>query len=470
MAVALEQLTAIKRAGRRLRPHLLRRRAGRDPRWLSSARGRYGRPLRAGPTGHPRRGQLAGALLPGGRRPSLFRRPGRGRLRLGRRRQPAARLRAVLRGVHPRPRPPRRREGGGRRRGRRHHLRRTDRGGGAAGRAHLRPGRGLRAGPPGVVGDRGGHDRRPGGAGLHRPQPGGQVRRVLSRPFGRAVGRGGSGVATLGLPDSAGVPLAAVAETVVGPYNTVPEVGEHVACVIVEPVAANMGLVPPGPGFLEGLRSACDAAGALLVFDEVITGFRLGPSGASGRTGVRPDLWCFGKVIGGGLPVGAVGGRADMLAVSPRRARLPGGHPVREPARHRGRARRPRGPRRRRPTRSSRPGSRLRRRARGRAQRRPRRPAPGDPGRPARGPGPRGRARIFGVFFAPAGAPPVRDYDGAAAAAATGLYGPFFHGLLRGGWPWPPGPTRWPSPRWPTARLSSTARSGGRGGAADLAG
>ncbi len=125
---------------------------------------------------------------------------------------------------------------------------------------------------------------------------------------------GGSGVATLGLPDSAGVPAAAVAETIVAPYNEVPELDEQVACVIVEPVAANMGLVAPADGFLSGLRRACDEAGALLIFDEVITGFRLGYGGASGWSGVRPDLWCFGKVIGGGLPVGAFGGRADVLA------------------------------------------------------------------------------------------------------------------------------------------------------------
>ena len=125
---------------------------------------------------------------------------------------------------------------------------------------------------------------------------------------------GGSGVATLGLPGSAGVPSGAVADTVVGPYNVVPELDEQVACVIVEPIAANMNLVPPRPGFLEGLRRACDAAGALLVFDEVITGFRIGPATASVLTGVTPDLWCFGKVVGGGLPIGAFGGRRELMS------------------------------------------------------------------------------------------------------------------------------------------------------------
>ncbi|MEY4340406.1 MAG: glutamate-semialdehyde -aminomutase [Actinomycetota bacterium] len=124
---------------------------------------------------------------------------------------------------------------------------------------------------------------------------------------------GGSGVATLGLPGTAGVPASAVANTMVVPYNVVPELDEQVAAVFVEPVAANMGVVAPAPGFLEGLRAECDRVGALLVFDEVITGFRLGTGGAQEAYGVRPDLTTFGKVIGGGLPIGAVGGRRDIM-------------------------------------------------------------------------------------------------------------------------------------------------------------
>lgn len=128
----------------------------------------------------------------------------------------------------------------------------------------------------------------------------------------------GSGVATLGLPGTAGVPVGAVADTLVVPYNVVPALDDTVACVIVEPVAANMGLVPPERGFLEGLRAECDRVGALLVFDEVITGFRLGLGGAQARYDVRPDITCFGKVIGGGLPIGAIGGsRAVMEHLSP---------------------------------------------------------------------------------------------------------------------------------------------------------
>ena len=124
---------------------------------------------------------------------------------------------------------------------------------------------------------------------------------------------GGSGVANQGLTGCDGVTAGAVADTIVAPYNVVPELDETVAAVIVEPVAANMGLVAPAPGFLEGLRTACDASGSLLIFDEVITGFRLACGGAAERFGVTPDLWCFGKVIGGGLPVGAFGGRWNVM-------------------------------------------------------------------------------------------------------------------------------------------------------------
>jgi len=124
---------------------------------------------------------------------------------------------------------------------------------------------------------------------------------------------GGSGLATLGLPGTAGVPEEAVANTWVVPYNVVPTLDDDVAAVFVEPVAANMGVVAPAKGFLEGLRVECDRVGALLVFDEVITGFRLGTGGAQAKFDVRPDLTCFGKVIGGGLPIGAVGGRRDVM-------------------------------------------------------------------------------------------------------------------------------------------------------------
>ena len=124
---------------------------------------------------------------------------------------------------------------------------------------------------------------------------------------------GGSGVATLGLPGTAGVPAGAVAETMVVPYNVVPSLGDDVAAVIVEPVAANMGVIAPQPGFLEGLRAECDRVGALLIFDEVITGFRLDRGGAQAKYDVTPDLTTFGKVIGGGLPIGAVGGRREVM-------------------------------------------------------------------------------------------------------------------------------------------------------------
>ena len=237
---------------------------------------------------------------------------------------------------------------------------------------------------------------------------------------------GGSGVATLGLPGSAGVPASAVADTVVVPYNLVPELEDDVACVIVEPVAANMGVVAPAPGFLEGLRTVCDDVGALLVFDEVITGFRIGPGGASGRSGVTPDLWCFGKVIGGGLPVGAFGGRREVLSVL-----APDG-PVYQAG-----------------TLSGNPLAtaaglsvleavtasdydRLRARAEHLAE--GLRVALSDAGIPAQVPvvGP-----LVGLFFSP---DPVTDYASARAAVAEGLYAPFFSAMLERGVALAPGP------------------------------
>jgi glutamate-1-semialdehyde 2,1-aminomutase len=134
------------------------------------------------------------------------------------------------------------------------------------------------------------------------------------------LARAGSGVATLSLPGSAGVPAGFAATTLIAPYNDLEAVerlfqghGGEVAAVIVEPVAANMGVVPPAPGFLGGLRELCTREGALLVFDEVITGFRVAPGGAQQLYGVTPDMTVLGKVIGGGLPVGAYGGRAGLM-------------------------------------------------------------------------------------------------------------------------------------------------------------
>jgi len=132
--------------------------------------------------------------------------------------------------------------------------------------------------------------------------------------------RAGSGPLTLGVPDSPGVPAALASLVISADYNDADGVrellaarGDEIAAVIVEPVAGNMGVVPPLPGFLETLRRETTKAGAVLIFDEVITGFRLGWSGAQGRYGVTPDMTCLGKVIGGGLPLAAVGGRRDLM-------------------------------------------------------------------------------------------------------------------------------------------------------------
>ena len=130
----------------------------------------------------------------------------------------------------------------------------------------------------------------------------------------------GSGLATLSIPGTPGVPADVVAHTLIAPYNDLEAVedlfnrhGREIACVIVEPAAGNMGLVPPEPGFLEGLRALCTRFGALLIFDEVITGFRLSLGGAQARYGVRPDLTTLGKIIGGGFPVGCFGGRREVM-------------------------------------------------------------------------------------------------------------------------------------------------------------
>jgi glutamate-1-semialdehyde 2,1-aminomutase len=131
----------------------------------------------------------------------------------------------------------------------------------------------------------------------------------------------GSGVATFGLPATPGIPTAVTSHTIVCPYNdldavaaAVAQYGEGLACVVVEPVAGNMGVVPPGDGFLAGLRQLCDASGALLIFDEVITGFRVARGGAQERFGVRPDLTILGKIVGGGLPLAAFGGPAEIMS------------------------------------------------------------------------------------------------------------------------------------------------------------
>jgi glutamate-1-semialdehyde 2,1-aminomutase len=150
----------------------------------------------------------------------------------------------------------------------------------------------------------------------------------------------GSGAATLSIPGSAGVAKPVAAQTLVANYNDLDSVAAlldanwgKVAAVIVEPISANMGVVPPAPGFLAGLRRLTDGAGALLIFDEVITGFRVAPGGAQELFGVRPDLTVLGKIIGGGLPVGAYGGRAELLdLVAPAgpvyQAGTLSGHPV----------------------------------------------------------------------------------------------------------------------------------------------
>jgi len=230
------------------------------------------------------------------------------------------------------------------------------------------------------------------------------------------LAEGGSGVATLGLAGSAGVPAGAVADTIVAPYNVVPSLDDTVACVIVEAVAANMGLVPPAPGFLAGLRAACDEVGALLIFDEVITGFRLVSGSVADLFGVRPDLWTFGKVIGGGLPLAALGGRAEVMELlAPLgpvyQAGTLSGNPLATAA---GLAVLERLV----PERFDDLAARVSRLAAGLRE------AISSAGLAVQVPVAR---TLFAVFFS---AEPVLDYDGAKAAASNGLYGRFFHAML----------------------------------------
>jgi glutamate-1-semialdehyde 2,1-aminomutase len=230
------------------------------------------------------------------------------------------------------------------------------------------------------------------------------------------LAEGGSGVATLGLAGSAGVPAGAVADTIVAPYNVVPTLDETIACVIVEPVAANMGLVPPTAGFLAGLRAACEEVGALLVFDEVITGFRLVRGSVADLFGVQPDLWTFGKVIGGGLPLAAVGGRAEVMEqLAPLgpvyQAGTLSGNPLATAA---GLAVLDRLA----PERFDELAARVGRLAAGLRE------AISSGGLAVQVPQLR---TLFAVFFS---AEPVLDYDGAKAAASNGLYAKFFHAML----------------------------------------
>ncbi len=179
---------------------------------------------------------------------------------------------------------------------------------------------GLDDGAPGQLRHGSDHERPAAGPGRHGPPPADQVRRLLPRPCRLLPGgrgqRGphpGHSRQSRGAPGDRGL-------TVSLPYNDLEAVGQaagryhgEIAAIIVEPVAGNMGVVPPRPGFLEGLRQICDAAGILLIFDEVITGFRVARGGAQELYGVKPDLTCLGKIIGGGLPVGAYGGRRDLM-------------------------------------------------------------------------------------------------------------------------------------------------------------
>lgn len=237
---------------------------------------------------------------------------------------------------------------------------------------------------------------------------------------------GGSGVANQGLVGSAGVTEASVADTVVWPYNVVPTLDEETAVLAIEPVAANMGLVEPEPGFLQACREECDRVGALLLFDEVITGFRLGRGGATAWSGVIPDVWAFGKVIGGGLPVGAFGGSREVMSnVAPLGPVYQGGtlsgNPLATAAGLAALGQMT-------DDRYSELTAKAERLAAGLLE------AITGAGVPAQVPqvGP-----LVGLFFADA---PVRNYDDAKAAADSGRFAPFFHAMLDRGVALAPGP------------------------------
>jgi glutamate-1-semialdehyde 2,1-aminomutase len=237
---------------------------------------------------------------------------------------------------------------------------------------------------------------------------------------------GGSGVANQGLVGSAGVTEAAVADTIVWPYNVVPTLDEDTAVLAIEAVAANMGLVEPEPGFLEACRAECDRVGALLLFDEVITGFRLGRGGATAWSGVVPDVWAFGKVIGGGLPVGAFGGSREVMAnIAPLGPVYQGGtlsgNPLATAAGLAALGQMT-------DERYDELAGRAELLADGLAD------AIGSAGVAVQVPrvGP-----LVGIFFAEQ---PVRNYDDAKAAVDRGQFAPFFHGLLDRGIAIAPGP------------------------------
>jgi len=268
---------------------------------------------------------------------------------------------------------------------------------------------------------------------------------------------GGSGVANQGLVGSAGVTEASVADTVVWPYNVVPTLDEDTAVLAIEAVAANMGLVEPEPGFLQACRDECDRVGALLLFDEVITGFRLGQGGATSWSGVTPDVWAFGKVIGGGLPVGAFGGSREVMAnVAPLGPVYQGGTLSGNPlATAAGLAVLDQMT----PDRYEELTAKATLLANGMSD------AITAAGVAVQVPrvGP-----LLGIFFADA---PIRNYDDAKASADTGLYAPFFHGMLDQGIALAPGAYEaiFPSLAHTDADITRTIEAAGTAAAALLA-